>query len=206
MVENQQRPQRRWLKFSPWPVVILITIASILVIYYTSQNTTTGTTPTPTVPSEPLQLNDLQTHDFEDMGISISYPSDWAQLTTNNPDSKMLGSDNYCMDTPLMIGVFKPVDIISVDLQSAIDYLLSLFIEETGFTVVSNESIIANDQPMVKVVVSDKSTYSYEAWQVLVFIYDDTKLGNILAYCRADCWEYYEPAVYTIAATYRFLD
>lgn len=206
MTENQQRPKRRWLKFSPWLLVVLIIGAGILIAYYTSSNKSGGPGPSPTVPTEPLQLTDLQAHTFGDLGISISYPLDWEQLQTNNSDSILLGSQNLCMDVPLMIGVFKPVDISSMDLQSAIDYLLSLFIQKTGFTVVSNESITVNGMPMVKVVVSDKSTYSYEAWKVLVFIYNDTKLGNILAYCRADCWEYYEDAVYTIAATYQFLD
>lgn len=198
----------RWSKFSLWLVVIFIVVVSTLVAYYTGSNQSGGSTPSPTVPDEPLQLTDLQTHTFEDMGISISYPSDWEQLQGNSSDSITLDSKSLCMDVPLMFGVFAPVDISSMGLQSAIDYLISLFTERMGFAVVSNESIVINGIPMVKVITNDTNTYGFEQWHVFIFLVHDNgnMMGNIVAYCRADCWEYYEDVVYTIASTYQFLD
>lgn len=206
MAENRQGMKRRWSRFSLWLVVIVIVIVSTLALYYTGSNKSGGTTPSSTVPAGTLQLTALYPHTFDDMGISISYPSDWEKLQGNSSDSITLDSKSLCMGIPLMMGIFTPVDISSMDLQYAIDYMVSLFIEKTGFTVVSNGSITVNGIYMVKVVTSDITSYSYESWKVFIFIYNDNMLGTMVAYSPADCWEYFEPAVYTIASTYQILE
>lgn len=203
---NKKGTRRLWLNALPWITVFLIIAVGILIVYLTGSNKSDGTMPSPTVPAGLLQLTDLQSHTFEDFGISISYPSDWEEIQANGSGSKLIDSKTECMNVPFMIGVFPSWAINSTDLQFAIDYTLDLFIGKTGFTIISNDSITVNNISMIKVVTSDTSSYNCELWHVIIFLYKDNMLGNIIAYCRADCWKYYEPAIYTIASTYQFLE
>ena len=206
---DQKTTKRRWLKFLPLLLAISVIFAALPTISCSSSNSSGSPTPSPTasatVPAGTLQLRDLQTHTFKDLGVSIEYPAEWLAFPLN--DSEQIVSPNICLDTQLYINLGQPINISRMGYQNYTDSFIQLFIQKTGETVVSNKTITVNGTSMRELITSNGTYADYYVYAVLIFIpsKDQSLTGKITFTLRAECWPYYEDAVYKIASTYQFL-
>jgi hypothetical protein len=206
---NQKETKRRWLKFLPWLMVITVILATLPIISCSSSNTSVSPIPSPTasatVPAGTLQLKDLQIHPFKDLGVSIEYPSEWANYSVNG--SAVIVSQNLCLDTPLFVSLSQPFNSSKMGYQNYTDSFIQLFMQKRGDTVVSNKTITVNGTSMRELITSNGTYADYYLYNVLIFIpsKEQSLTGLITFTLRADCWLYYEDAINKIASTYQFL-
>lgn len=197
------------MKSKPWQVVFAVfaVIISIALISWHIKSHIEEVH-TPEIPSEPLQLGQMQTHIFEDMGFSIAYPLDWTELQSDTLNPVIIESKELCGNISLLTSVFKPYTVNSRGFQVSVDDTISFLTQVGGSTLIQKQSITYNGATFVEAIISDKSSFDYEIWNVLIFFLsnDEAEYSVTVSYCIPDCWEYYKDAIYTITSTYQFLD
>jgi hypothetical protein len=190
------------------PVIIALVISISLITWSVKSHIQEASSPSPTVPADPLQLGDLQTHTFQDLGFSIAYPSDWTKLESATLSPVTIQSKEKCWGLPLVISAFRPYTIGSNGFQASINDSLSLYVQMRGGTIVQKSSVTYGGLSFIEAIISDNSSFDHEIWDVSIFLLseDGYRYSLTSSYCTPDCWEYYEDAVYTITSTYQFLD
>lgn len=199
------------MKSKPWQVVfavVAVIISIALISWHIKSHIEERRTPSPEIPSEPLQLGQMQTHIFEDMGFSITYPLDWSELQDDTLNPVTIKSKELCGGIALLTSVFQPYTVNSRGFQVSVDDTISFLTQVRDTTLIQKQSTTYNGVPFVEVIISDKSSFDYEIWNVLLFFLsnDESEHSVTVSYCIPDCWEYYNNAVYEITSTYQFLD
>lgn len=157
---------------------------------------------------EPLQLGELKVHEYDDMGFSIAYPSDWIEGGVDSEIGCLIYSPVQCLGEDLVITVSSPDQFDNADLQYVADFLKDSLLQKYNESPLSEQSSIINGIPVIELIYSiDNITGSEQLQIYLLFLSkDESMIAFTISYCHPDCWDYYVDAVYTITATYQFLD
>ncbi len=172
---------------------------------------TPGITPTPTPTATPTPIvtptptAGYITYTDEANGFSISYPEDWEIKPGAEAGFVIFMASSAC---DAYTANFLVTDVqlpTSGSVQGFSEVVKEYYVEDMGFTLVSEEELTLGGTAAIKLVFTGVARG--QAMSIMRVVLTEGKPGwRVSGSCATECWPQYEPLFNTMVNSFRLLD